>query len=486
MSEIELKFQIPEAFQDMIYQDFCASKVYKQRLLAHYYDTEDFQLAQQSIALRLRLEQGHWIQTLKYKTEQHIERFEFESDLGKKKQPKLNLGVYQDHFDELPTLLTTPDAAQNFQIKFSTDVERVSKILLFNQSEIEVCLDIGHLVFQNEKLRIFELEFELVQGTIHDLIRCIEPWMNKYQLWLDTRSKSQRGDLHLQQQDVLLPQYAEPILLDQEMTTNSAVQLILNNTFKHFLPNATALASGSYNSEHVHQARVAIRRMRSALKSYAHLVHNISPHWAAQLRIIFQSLGHARDTDAIRETLLPQLQQAGCTHLDIPNAENYHNQIMWIFQSVETNQLILELMDYMTSEPSLKNKKEKPFIKYAEKILKKTHQQIADDIGHFSQLEDEEKHMLRKRFKHLRYNIEFVRSLYRKKAVKHYLTAIKPIQELLGQYNDLLVAEQFFHELPENEEIICAIHWLKQQEKQQLKHVDKQLKAFRKIKPFWA
>jgi inorganic triphosphatase YgiF len=185
MSEIELKFQIPDAFQDMIYQDFCASKVYKQRLLAHYYDTPDFQLAQQSIALRLRLEQGHWIQTLKYKTEQHIERFEFESDLGKKKQPKLNLALYQDHIDELPALFTTEDASQNFKIKFSTDVERISKILLFNQSEIEVCLDIGHLVFQQEKLRIFELEFELVQGSIHDLIRCIEPWMNKYQLWLD-------------------------------------------------------------------------------------------------------------------------------------------------------------------------------------------------------------------------------------------------------------------------------------------------------------
>ena len=486
MSEIELKFQIPDAFQDMIYQDFCASKVYKQRLLAHYYDTPDFQLAQQSIALRLRLEQGHWIQTLKYKTEQHIERFEFESDLGKKKQPKLNLALYQDHIDELPALFTTEDASQNFKIKFSTDVERISKILLFNQSEIEVCLDIGHLVFQQEKLRIFEIEFELVQGSIHDLIRCIEPWMNKYQLWLDTRSKSQRGDLHLQQQDMLLPQYAEPVVLDQAMTSNAAVHAILNNTFKHLLPNATALASGFYNSEHIHQARVAIRRMRSALKSYANLVHDIPPYWAAQLRIIFQSLGNARDTDAIRETLLPQLQQAGCSHLEIPTAESYHNQVMWIFQSTETNQLILELMNYMTSELSPKNKKKKPFLKYAEKNLKKTHQRIADDIGHFSQLEDEEKHKLRKCFKHLRYNIEFVRSLYSNKAVKDYLKAIKPIQELLGQYNDLLVAEQFFHELPENEEIHCAIDWLNQQEKQQLKHIDKQLKAFKKIKPFWS
>jgi hypothetical protein len=29
------------------------------------------------------------------------------------------------------------------------------------------------------------------------------------------------------------------------------------------------------------------------------------------------------------------------------------------------------------------------------------------------------------------------------------------------------------------------MQWLNQQEKQQLKHIDKQLKAFRKIKPFW-
>ena len=485
MSEIELKFQIPTAFQDMIYQDFCASKVYKQRLLAHYYDTPEFLLAQKSIALRLRLEQGHWIQTLKYKTEQHIERFEFETNLGKKKKPQLDLTVYQDHIDELPEFLTSADAAQNFKIKFSTDVKRMSKILLFNQSEIEVCLDIGHLIFEQEKLPIFEIEFELVQGSIHDLIRCIEPWMKKYQLWLDTRSKSQRADLHVQQQDLLPPQNAEPIVLDSAMSANEAIQQIVNNTFKQLLPNATALACGTFSSEHIHQARVAIRRMRSALKSYSALTHEISPHWAAQLRVIFQALGYARDADAIRESLLPQLQQVGCSHLNFPDESAYHTQVTQIFQSTETNLLILDLMNYVTSPVNPKNKKKKTFKHYAEKQLKKTHQRIADEIGHFSQLEDEDKHQLRKRFKHLRYNIEFVCSLYKPKAVKHYLKAIKPIQELLGQYNDLLVAEQFMQEIPQNEDVACAMQWLNQQEKQQLKHIDKQLKAFRKIKPFW-
>lgn len=42
----------------MIYQDLCASKIYKQPLLPTI-TIPDFQLAQQSIALRLRLEQGH-------------------------------------------------------------------------------------------------------------------------------------------------------------------------------------------------------------------------------------------------------------------------------------------------------------------------------------------------------------------------------------------------------------------------------------------
>ncbi len=56
------------------------------RSLAHYYaqyyDTPERHLAQQHISLRQRLEDTHWIQTLKASSEHHLERFELEIDLG--------------------------------------------------------------------------------------------------------------------------------------------------------------------------------------------------------------------------------------------------------------------------------------------------------------------------------------------------------------------------------------------------------------------
>ena len=40
---------------------------------------------------------------------------------------------------------------------------------------------------------IYEVEFELKSGRLSDLIDFVKPWIQRYQLWLDVRSKSERG-----------------------------------------------------------------------------------------------------------------------------------------------------------------------------------------------------------------------------------------------------------------------------------------------------
>lgn len=39
------------------------------------------------------------------------------------------------------------------------------------------------------------VEFELKQGSAQDLIDFTKTWVDKYQLWLDVRSKAERGNL---------------------------------------------------------------------------------------------------------------------------------------------------------------------------------------------------------------------------------------------------------------------------------------------------
>ncbi len=107
-------------------------------------------------------------------------------------------------------------------------------------------------------------------------------------------------------------QYQTPLVLNRSSKLKlRLLQSILANCLQHLLPNASSIARQQYSSEHIHQARVAIRRLRSALKSFAAWSDDIQPHWKAELTTIFQALGGTRDIDALNEDLLPQLIEAG-------------------------------------------------------------------------------------------------------------------------------------------------------------------------------
>ena len=53
----------------------------------------------------------------------------------------------------------------------------------------------GEVRTQNDIDVIHEVEFELKQGPAESLIHFAQGWIKKYQLWLDVRSKAERGTL---------------------------------------------------------------------------------------------------------------------------------------------------------------------------------------------------------------------------------------------------------------------------------------------------
>ncbi|MFI7969386.1 inorganic triphosphatase, partial [Acinetobacter baumannii] len=60
---------------------------------------------------------------------------------------------------------------------------------------IEVCLDDGVVKTADAQSVICEVEFELKQGAVKTLIQFAQQWINRYSLWLDVRSKAERGNL---------------------------------------------------------------------------------------------------------------------------------------------------------------------------------------------------------------------------------------------------------------------------------------------------
>lgn len=486
MLEVELKFQIPASDQEKLYQLFLNKNARLISLYAKYYDTPDRHLAQKNISLRQRLEDGHWIQTLKAPSDHSLQRLELETDLGKLENPGLDLEIYQSHAKAKQLLQKAlGKQAKNLTVQYETVVQRLVHVVHFNRSEIEVSLDRGEIRHNDKKLAIYEIEFELKQGSVQDLLKFIYPWVQRYHLWLDVRSKAQRGDLLAQDLKIPPAQFASPLKLNPQDSTDHVLKQIINNTLQHLLPNASAIASGQYDSDHVHQTRVAIRRLRSALRVFGDWSKDVHPDWQEQLTQLFRQLGSTRDRDALSEGLLPQLEQAGAPFVQLPRTpEESGIPIDESLRSSDFTELILHLLRFV-DQPSNKQKKA-GLKKDIAKKLQKLHQQICKDVDQFLQLDIESRHRTRKRVKRLRYCVEFVASLYPAQDVKRYLKGLKPAQESLGQYNDLMVAEALFQDMVQRKQKLWfALGWIANEKESVLQQAQQHLEDYSKTATFW-
>ena len=484
MQEIEFKFQVPVKKRKALQKAFTLLKAEPIHLAAQYFDTADQTLAKHCIAIRRRQENGEWKQTFKaVNTAKALSRFELEFDIEPPETTTLDLDNYKKDYSaiykKLKRALGLP--LPTLELLFETKIQRLRVLQDVGSITVEIALDIGKIFKEQSSVDIFEIEFELKQGSIEDLIAFIQAWIQKYQLSLDTHSKSDYGLQVVRQQSCFPAQYQTPLVLNRSSSEAEALQSMLGNCLQHLLPNASSIARQQYSSEHIHQARVAIRRLRSALKSFAAWSDDIQPHWKAELTTIFQALGGTRDIDALNEDLLPQLIEAGYPLDYLPPSTEAITDVCALFQRPETTQLWLELI--LFTEQELDSPSKAKLKKHALKVIHALHDKICAHAEHFSQLEDEEKHRIRKQVKQLRYSIEFVASLLDAKALKTYLKKLKAVQESLGHYNDLVVADALFQQAPEPEAAYSfATGWIAAEKNRMLKLVEQQLMLFSQTK----
>ncbi|WP_347453892.1 CHAD domain-containing protein [Acinetobacter thermotolerans] len=483
MSEIELKFQVPSHMHAQLQQDFAALTPERQHLWARYFDTEDLRLYGHNIALRQRQENGLWRQTIKTPSKPPFERLEFEIELGETQPEQCELSCYKDH-PEIRELLKEAlgSLKESLILQFETEVQRSVRTEKYKNSTIEIAFDQGEIRHGSEFTAVYELEFELKEGQLNELTEFFQPWIERYELWLDSRSKSDRGYSLVEGSSITPAQHQLPLELSDDDSLHTMLQKIIRNTLEHLLPNATALAAERYDSEHIHQARVAIRRLRSALRFFNVDELEIPPIWIEQLSDLFQQLGTTRDRDALAESLLPQLEAAGSPLVELPPATEKELDVSQLFRQPETNYLFLDLLRYSQSKP----KKISADLQILLKRLSKLHQQVCADAKQFSELDIEDQHRTRKRVKRLRYNIEFLQSLFPSKLVKTYLKALKPLQESLGHYNDLNVAESLYEPyVKQKPKAWFVLGWLRAEQKRLQKEIQAELQDFSQIQPFW-
>jgi inorganic triphosphatase YgiF len=440
--EVELKFQVPAPQRDAVLRAVATATARSQRLRAIYFETTDQRLAAAGLALRLRKEGRLWVQALKGCGDGVASRHEHEVPLPPQRgtptiDPQRHAAtpvgrLLSDALRGEPELLPL----------YTTDVQRVRRLVRHAGSVIEIAYDRGHINAGPRSVVVDEIEFELVSGAPAALAALAQRWVERHGLWWDARTKSERGlRLALQRQQVHAV-HASPPEWPADATPAAVWQSALRSALAQALPNAAEIASGAGAPEHLHQLRVALRRLRTALRvlapwgGQAEAAHALDAAWRGP----FGALGAARDADILAQTLRPQLQAAGAPPHGWPAAVAAADPGETV-RSRAFNTLLLRTLALALDPASLAAAEAPALPEAARQLLRPAWRKLMHDAEGYAQAAAAQQHRARRRLKRLRYTIDVLMPLFKRKPARRLNAALRRALDALGELNDLQVAE---------------------------------------------
>ena len=449
MQEFEIKYQVPPqrraALETALQQRATTQRIHLQ---AAYFDTPGRDLARAGMALRLRKEGRRWVQTLKAGGADALTRFEHNVALGAGRpqvDPVRHAGTAPGD-----RLLALVQAGGGLVETYRTDVWRRLRRLRHRLGTVEMALDVGEILSGDRRLPVCEFEVELVEGQAQAVLAVAERWMNRFGLWLDVRSKAERGDRLAQGVTSVPATRASAIELPAGVGTGAAWRQVLAAAMAHLLPNVCELCEAGaqapeadvHRVEQVHQARVALRRLRTALRFFRGWP-GVPDATEAEvgIREVFAHLGQARDRDVVAALLDPVWQAHGLPPVAWKTGEGRDEvDPAAMLRGPVAQTLLLRLLRWQIEalEPGCQDP---AFAARARKRIKAWHRAVARHAEDFLAMEDPQRHDLRKRIKRLRYAVDFAGGLFERRRVKAYLRALAAAQERFGEFNDLAVAQ---------------------------------------------
>jgi inorganic triphosphatase YgiF len=177
---------------------YCQFKPKKQRLVSTYFDTLELHLINQGVGLRLRNENGRWLQTVKctgqVKNGLH-QREEWEHVLTSKQFDLIQLKQ-----TPLEEMIDDPTIWPRLKPVFTTDFERQTlQLSLPDKTEVELAYDRGEVRTETFSEPINEIELELKQGSVKSLKLLAEQCVKQLSVEYHDESKAHRGYRLVQQ-----------------------------------------------------------------------------------------------------------------------------------------------------------------------------------------------------------------------------------------------------------------------------------------------
>jgi len=253
---------------------------------------------------------------------------------------------------------------------------------------------------------------------------------------------------------------ALPLKLSKQMSIEDLFQAITGNCITQIQTNAICLGQ-AYKVENLHQMRVGLRRLRSALKLFKNVIC-IPEKWQQDIKWLGDILGSARNWDVLIDSTLPQIadtisSESQFTELKLAAQEKSNEKHAMALAAVcsrQYTQLIVNLSIWIdecgwrdVTPPKKLNRLKKPADKFVGNILLNKQAKLFKLGKDLHKSNSKNRHRMRIAAKEARYASEFFQSLYPTNTVKPFLKMLAALQNELGYLNDATVADFLLKEL---------------------------------------
>jgi inorganic triphosphatase YgiF len=494
--ETELKLRIaPEHFNRLkrhsLLKQLSLGRATTKKFYSVYFDTPTLELHQRAIALRLRHVGKDWLQTMKGGGA-------VQAGLHQRNEWETRVATDGLDLEALEAIGGYPlPAALREKLKpiFVTDMSRTTRRVMFGGAEIEISLDSGEIRAGEKHCPISELELELKSGEPLQLFKLALVLMDSVPLEIELISKAEYG-YQLQQPAYISVCKASSVSLAKDLELTSALRTLISASLVQLQANISGILRNP-DVEFLHQARVALRRLRVALsmaeKFRADAALSKLRHEASELYFV---LGSLREWDVFMSQIAVHIDKCNnkqavqrllrackilCEQHRITlenrlNAQDYHRFVLKLGEFLqgeywfEPIAKVLSLREFATQ--NLDNRRLQ-VSKRGENLI------MADSV---------ELHKMRIACKKLRYSAETFSSLFEFNKPRHYLSALTALQDCLGALNDIAVARRLLSELEKFEKLPVTAEICDSLDKEFIDHkatLIKTWKIFRSRQVFW-
>lgn len=453
--EFEIKLEIPASTVGKVMRlpwlwELASGELHAAHMISTYYDTPDLALRKRGITLRVRRVGARCVQTIKSAVNGAalpVDRYEWEEDVA-------TIAPELERAAGTPLAEVPKRKLKGLQQCFEVHIDRSAFPIQSANSAIEVAIDRTQIVAGDATTSFCEVELELKRGASSELARIARRIASEVPASFALKTKSDRG-FGLREAKASRAQRAEPVALSPTTRVGEAFQAIGWSCLRHFVLNADVVCAG--DTEGVHQMRVGLRRLRSAIALFKHMLDGPETDAVkAELAWLAAELGPARELDVLLEDWLAplcaaQAEQAALVALCEDIAERRQAALARAGTALASDrfrQLSLRVALWLIAA-EWSDKAQLAFedpsrrvAAFADRALLKSTRRVTAKLARFAELDVHGRHKLRIAVKQLRYATEFFADVVDDHGREAFFNTVHHLQHDLGRLNDMATHER--------------------------------------------